>query len=211
MVLGYPPGADPTTARDSLKDDPILYEEPAPFIHLYQAGFNGQALINAIEEDDVEWNWSATGGTTDNPKLSLTRDSRSINLDHFITKNRELPFTAGQVAGYSLLLQVERAIWNYRLTYDLHLTDGQGWSILKYGHGGQYLMHTDHGPNDPRRISVIAYLNTVESGGATIFPYVDAAIQPVEGNIAVFPSGNPYSHLAEPAQTPKYVLVSFFV
>ena len=211
MVLEYPPGADPRTARDSLESNPITHEEPAPFIHLYKTGFDGQALINAIESDNVDWHWSATGGTTNNPKFSLTRDSRSMSLDGYIHDNRGFPFTAGQVAGFGMLLQIERAVWDYRLTYNLDLKDHQGWSILKYGYGGQYLMHTDHGRNDPRRISVVAYLNTVKNSGATIFPYVDVAIQPVEGNIAVFPSGNAYSHLAEPAQETKYAAVSWFI
>ena len=110
MVLEYPPGADPRTARDSLESNPITHEEPAPFIHLYKTGFDGQALINAIESDNVDWHWSATGGTTNNPKFSLTRDSRSMSLDGYIHDNRGFPFTAGQVAGFGMLLQKFKCI-----------------------------------------------------------------------------------------------------
>lgn len=210
-MVNYPPGANPRMAQESLETDPFPHEEPAPFMHLYKSGCNGQAFINDLEaEENVEWKWASTGGTN-GATISLVRDSRTTDFEKVLYGRIGSGFKSAQLTGFPILYQLERAVWDYRQTYDLKLSSGQGWSILKYGHGGQYLMHTDHGSSDPRLISVIAYLNTVKNGGSTVFPYMDVQIEATEGDILVFPSSNPYSHLAEPAQDSKYVIVSFFV
>jgi len=141
----------------------------------------------------------------------LVRDSRTTDFETLLMSRIGSDFKSTQLTGFPILYQIERAVWDYRQTYDLQLSTNQSWSILKYGHGGQYLMHTDHGSNDPRLISVITYLNTVNNGGSTIFPYMDVQVEATEGDILIFPSSNPYSHLAEPAQDTKYVIVSFFL
>ena len=221
-------------AKESLEDNPLSYEEIAPFMHLYKGGFDGQAVIDGLEGDGAEWSFSATGGSGERRKFSLTRDSRSlsldtyvehpqasyeeksdgphrVDLDDYVNENSEGSSTSGQEASFDLMFHLERAIWHYRLHYDLHLKTGQGWGVIKYGHGGHYLLHIDHGGVDARQVSILAYLNDVEKGGETVFPYMKTTIKPAEGNIVVFPSSYPYAHLAAPAVDPKYVVVSWFV
>jgi hypothetical protein len=210
-MVNYPPDANPHMAQKSLETDPFPHEEPAPFMHLYKSGCDGQAFIDDLEaEEDIEWGWASTGGTA-RGTISLVRDSRTTDFETLLNSRIGSDFKPTQLTGFPILYQMERAVWDYRQTYDLQLSTNQSWSILKYGHGGQYLMHTDHGSNDPRLISVITYLNTVNSGGSTIFPYMDVQVEATEGDILIFPSSNPYSHLAEPAQDTKYVIVSFFL
>jgi hypothetical protein len=210
-MVNYPSDANPLMAQASLETDPFPHEEPAPFMHLYKSGCNSQAFIDDLEaEENIEWNWASTGGSTQRT-ISLVRDSRTTDFEIILQSSTGSDLKPTQLTGFPILYQLERAVWDYRQTYDLELSRNQGWSILKYGHGGQYLMHTDHGSSDPRLISVIAYLNTVESGGSTVFPYMGVQIEATESDILIFPSSNPYSHFAEPAQDTKYVLVSFFL
>ncbi len=218
-------------AKDSLEDDPPIYEEIAPFMHLYKTGFDGQSVLDGFEEDDVPWDFAATGGSAESKRYSLIRDSRTTSLDNYVlskliepggTASRRLDLgeyvlegasrTPGQLAGFKVLYQAERAIWHYRGHYDLHqIREMQGWGAIKYGHGGHYALHTDHGRTDPRIVSVLIYLNTVQNGGETDFPYMNATVRPIEGNIVVFPSSFPYAHLAAPVVEPKYSVVTWFL
>ncbi len=200
-------------ARASLRENPFPYEEPAPFVHLYHGGFNGQALIDAFEATG-EWRQAMTGGS-DGGKVGTHRDSRTIGLD-MAFKERGETLNDVQKAGFPVLYAAERAIWNYRQTYDLHLSGQQGWIINKYGHGGNYLPHTDHGSTDPRILSAVIYLNTVRDGGRTFFLEWDWQASCVEGDILLFPSSYPYIHEAEPVglndpTQVKYSMVTWFV
>ena len=153
-------------ARTSLKEHPFPYEEPVPFVHLYHGGFDGQALIDAFEATG-EWRPAMTGGNGKG-KVGKHRDSRTIQLEMPFSEKGET-LNDVQKAGFPILYATERAIWDYRNTYDLHLNGRQDWVINKYGHGGHYLPHTDHGPTDPRILSAVIYLNTITDGGRTFF------------------------------------------
>ena len=211
-MVNYPSDANPHMAQASLETDPFPHEEPAPFMHLYKSGCDSQAFIDDLEaEENIEWLMAQTGGSPETPGgISLVRDSRTTDFERVLHSSVGSDFKPTQLTGFPILYQLERAVWDYRQTYDLRLSRNEGWSILKYGHGGQYLMHMDHGHNFPRLISVIAYLNTVKGSGSTVFPYMGVEIEAIESNILIFPSSNPYAHLAEPTQDTKYVLVSFF-
>jgi hypothetical protein len=95
------------------------------------------------------------------------------------------------------MYEAERAIWDYRTIHDLELTRNPGWTINKYGHGGEYKIHCDHGSSDPRVLSCLVYLNTVKDGGGTVFPFLDFSTPCIEGTIVLFPSSYAYSHVAE--------------
>ena len=85
-------------------------------------------------------------------------------------------------------------------------------SMLEYLAGdGFYKPHTDFGPEMPRTISAVLYLNNVEEGGETYFDQFDLGINPMEGRLILFPSTFPYSHEARsPISGNKYILVTWF-
>ena len=88
---------------------------------------------------------------------------------------------------------------------------GEGLQILHYAVGGEYKPHYDyfnpyitgeavHYYRGGQRIAtVIMYLNNVDEGGETIFPYVKVSVNPVKGSALLFynctPDGrsDPYS------------------
>ena len=200
-------------ARTSLKEHPFPYEEPVPFVHLYHGGFDGQALIDAFEATG-EWRPAMTGGNGKG-KVGKHRDSRTIQLEMPFSEKGET-LNDVQKAGFPILYATERAIWDYRNTYDLHLNGRQDWVINKYGHGGHYLPHTDHGPTDPRILSAVIYLNTITDGGRTFFLEWDWQASCIEGDILLFPSSYPYTHEAEPVGLDdptqvKYSMVTWFI
>jgi hypothetical protein len=197
-------------ARDSLKDFPPTYEEPVPFVHVYQGGFEGLPFIDAFEGSS-EWRAATTGGRG---LISPFRDSRALTVLNDVGGGETLNDT--QRTGLPILYAVERAVWHYRETHDLSLNRSQGWTINKYGHGGNYLPHTDHGHRDPRLLSCVVYLNTITDGGRTFFLEWDWQSPCIEGNILLFPSGYPYIHesepvgLSDPTQV-KYSMVTWYI
>lgn len=75
---------------------------------------------------------------------------------------------------------------------------GEGLQVLKYEPGNEYLPHNDyfdpnesssaiHTRNGGQRIAtLLMYLNTVEEGGATVFPDTGGMIPAVQGNAYLF-------------------------
>ena len=219
-MVTFPKGIpNPHLARTSLEDDPFPHLEIAPFLYVYHYPFDGQALVDAIEKDGDITRWNAAKvGRGDNQRIGLHRDSRSqVLTDHLGEFDPEAEietYTELQKAAYPVLYHVERAVWDYRIKNNLELQDNSGWVINKYGHGGQYKVHVDHGTDDPRLLSVVCYLNTVKDGGRTFFPFQNVATDCVEGNIVLFPSSYAYAHASEPAGRysgeTKYSMAAFF-
>jgi prolyl 4-hydroxylase len=84
------------------------------------------------------------------------------------------------------------------------LENGEGLQILRYGPGTEYLPHYDYfDPGEAgtpailkrggQRVgSIVCYLNTPESGGATVFPDVGLEVAPVRGNAVFFSYDRPH-------------------
>ena len=82
--------------------------------------------------------------------------------------------------------------------------NGEGLQVLRYGPGTEYLPHYDY--FDPaeagtptilrrggQRVgSIVCYLNTPQSGGATVFPDVGLEVAPVRGNAVFFSYDRPH-------------------
>ena len=80
---------------------------------------------------------------------------------------------------------------------------GEGLQVLRYTKGAQYLPHFDY--FDPREAgtsallarggqrvaTLIMYLNTPESGGATVFPDLGLQVKPVRGQAVFFSYAEP--------------------
>jgi prolyl 4-hydroxylase len=84
------------------------------------------------------------------------------------------------------------------------LVNGEGLQILRYRPGAEYKPHYDYfDPSQPgtpaiverggqRVATVVMYLNTPESGGATIFPDIHFDVGPVKGNAVFFSYDRPH-------------------
>lgn len=105
-----------------------------------------------------------------------------------------------------------RTVWfycdRYAKKYDVSFLSTEPAQILKYAPGEYYNPHCDAGPNVPRVISALLYLNDVEEGGETEFINFGASIKPKAGRLVIFPSNYAYTHAARlPKSGNKYVAV----
>ena len=87
---------------------------------------------------------------------------------------------------------------------DWPVENGEGLQILRYGPGAEYKPHYDY--FDPalsgtpsilkrggqRVASLVCYLNTPASGGATVFPDVQLDVAPIKGNAVFFSYDRPH-------------------
>ena len=165
------------------------------------------AIDNSLELIDIAnaapdaWNPSPVGGPN-----NVDTDARRSNSFQFpIHFSNPLSFfkTAQKIYLYAQQYAQENGIF---------FTHMEQISMLEYLAGdGFYKPHFDFGPEHPRTISAILYLNDVEQGGETYFDQFDISVEPKIGRLVLFPSTFPYSHEARlPLSGNKYVLVTWF-
>jgi len=86
--------------------------------------------------------------------------------------------------------------------------------IKKYQVGGvdrfdEHVDVIDH-KSAKRCLAMLFYLNDVNEGGKTIFPYQDKSFTPVKGSVIIFPPTWEYPHLGEPPiSSPKYIMSTY--
>ena len=77
---------------------------------------------------------------------------------------------------------------------------------------GYHAWHCDnaHVGSSRRMLVVMAYLNTVESGGETEFLYQSTRVQPVQGTLLIFPAYFTHAHRGNPTlKGNKYIITSW--
>lgn len=162
---------------------------------------NSQELIDIANANPDGWSQSAVGGFADIDTDVRRSNSFSIPV-HF---ENPLSFfkTAQKIYLYAQQFAQENGIFFNHM---------ESISMLEYLSGdGFYKPHLDFGPNTPRTLSAVLYLNDVEEGGETYFDQLDLGVKPREGRLILFPSTFPYSHEARnPQSGNKYVLVTWF-
>jgi hypothetical protein len=162
---------------------------------------NPQELIDIANSIPDNWMPSALGGDG-----SVDTDSRRSNSFPFPVhfENPLVFFSTAQ----KIYLQANK----YAQDNDIFFSHMEKISMLEYLAGdGFYKPHHDFGPDTPRAMSAILYLNDVEEGGETYFDQFDISVQPKAGRLVLFPATFPYSHEARhPISGNKYVLVTWF-
>ena len=133
-----------------------------------------------------------------------------------INKNIRSNMTLG-IDQYSYTVKTEfynmcKTVWHYSdlyaKKYNVSFYSTEPCQILKYSPGEFYEPHFDAGPNAPRVVSAILYLNDVEDGGETDFINFGIKIKPKAGRLVIFPSNYAYQHAARPPKNEdKYVAV----
>ena len=86
--------------------------------------------------------------------------------------------------------------------------------IKKYEVGGvdrfdEHVDVIDH-KSAKRCLAMLFYLNDIDSGGKTVFPYQNKEFTPKRGNVIIFPPTWEYPHLGEPPiGSPKYIMSTY--
>lgn len=100
-------------------------------------------------------------------------------------------------------------------SFQFCMTADTGYQVQKYAKNiGFYNPHTDGSPwvgnASHRTLGVIIYLNTVETGGGTHFPFHQTVIDAVAGRVALFPAywTHPHEGLM-PLSSDKWIVSTF--
>ena len=83
--------------------------------------------------------------------------------------------------------------------------------IARYPLGGHFEWHSDNLGNGvtTRVITVLWYLNSVDEGGETEYPWQNVSVKPVEGRLLICPVSWTHVHRgAPPVSDPKYIAIT---
>lgn len=160
-----------------------------------------QQLIDIANSIPDGWMPSAIGGDANID--TDARRSNSFNFPIHFTNPLIFFSTAQKIYLYAHQYADENAIFFSHM---------EQISMLEYLAGdGFYKAHYDFGPETPRLMSAVLYLNDVEEGGETYFDQLNISVEPKAGRLILFPAGYPYAHEARnPVSGNKYVLVTWF-
>ncbi|MFK7873871.1 MAG: prolyl hydroxylase family protein [Oligoflexales bacterium] len=86
-----------------------------------------------------------------------------------------------------------------------------GFLIARYLPGEACILHVDGQCSAPpqnqlRLATFLLYLNTLEQGGETVFPFQDVQLQPEAGSVVLFPPMHTHPHEVLAAKEPRYIL-----
>ena len=86
------------------------------------------------------------------------------------------------------------------------------FKVTRYDIGGKFTMHSDNigGSTEVTRIiTAIWYLNDVEEGGETDYPWQNQLIKPQQGRLLLCPVGWPFIHQGRPPVSgSKYIIIT---
>ena len=175
-----------------------------------------EAIENALEHSSRIGSWERAKVV--NSDGSITNEETRTNDGLFLPAATSISDDPHQAA----LIEIAKILaFNYAECLTDYLSRFQGivdtkveqvgLHFLKYELGEQFTAHIDDGPNSPRRVSGLAYLNDDYDGGELYFPKFNLTYSPVAGDIVIFPSGIPYEHSALPIKSGvKYCVATWW-
>ena len=106
------------------------------------------------------------------------------------------------IVGWSnyFLYTFKNCIKNYAKEFNLNqlYVEIQNINVLKYGLGGHYVPHIDHGIKTPRTLSLIFLLNDDYEGGELVFKTPgfeqESIFEPKKNRLIILPSNFQYPH-----------------
>ena len=113
-------------------------------------------------------------------------------------------------ANNMIFKSLREAEMNYKEQFAINFDTHDAYQILKYGKGHFFDLHQDDSKSYPRRISFSYYLNDDYEGGEIEFPRFNLKIKAEAGDMLIFPSNYPYTHLVhEVTQGIRYTIVDW--
>lgn len=205
MMQNTPSAAPGSSQIQALSDKP-----PAnPFFGIYEnslpAGFC-DALIQRFDADPQVGPGLYGNGTREGAVNPSIKQTTEINLDGTQQGWRDETRVLMQSLGRHLKRYMET--WGRAFPCEIiH----EPLKIARYPIGGQFDWHSDNLGNGvtTRVITALWYLNTVDEGGETEYPWQGMAVRPVEARLLLCPVGWTYIHRgAPPVSGPKYIAIT---
>lgn len=162
-----------------------------------------------VEHYSVNGDWvpALTAGDVDhNSDKSISRRSDVITLSN-LTEEIDRNFDR------LVYLAFNKAYILYRDKFpSLRIENDEGYNILRYSVGGQYIEHVDQGKENNRSISAVICLNDDYEGGELEFFGGKYRLKLKKGSIIVFPSNFLYPHRVCPVTSGcRYTIVTWYV
>lgn len=179
------------------------YVEPAPGILVFENVVDNPQRFIDIASNIDDWQVPKIG-TDDGPTVDLNSRSCSIL--------RLNPSFKNPIEWFELA----KIIWTYGNEYSrnfyIPFANMELLQMIKYNPNTDfYKPHADDGPDFPRCISSILYLNDVSKGGETHFDKFNVSVSPKAGRLLMFPSNFVYTHEGRPPiNETKHVVVTWF-
>lgn len=192
----------------------MIHNKPATCISVYKNVFSKndakvfiEALNKNIEEGWSELNWENSG--TGNGMVSNYRTSLICSAIPLMKPYPETQLS--KLFNETIVDPVKKVCEDYREEYMIQTGFHEAYQILKYFPGAEYHAHADHGKLNGRVYSMVATLGEPEEGGSLEFPFFDVSVECEVGNVILFPSNFPYTHIAHPVvKGVKYSLVTWY-
>ena len=185
---------------------------------VYNNVFDPKNFVDLIEEEsNLNWpylTWEYSG--TDAGTISFYRTSYQMELQPIMSDNvpEENRLHEASKIWMNCFREIDKCVFDYREQYNLSLEADEGYRILKYPSGSEYLSHADAGMGSLRQLSMVGWLNDDYEGGELEFDYFGIKIKPKAGSLVIFPSNYLYRHTAYPVKEDstdiKYVFVTWF-
>lgn len=168
--------------------------------------------------DEIGRPGETVGGLLANTKV--TTDIRLSEMENWtgewsVERLREVGYDMPSLDAQMVSIVTE-VLRSYVATYEslanMNFKD-TGYQMQRYKKGeGFYKRHVDGDPCQcsERILALVIYLNDVEEGGGTCFPWQGVTVQPRAGRVAVFPANWMYPHEAlVPASGDKFIISTF--
>jgi hypothetical protein len=199
--------------------NPGFFETPVVGISLYKNVIDPHNFIDFLERccsddtSDIEWLWSITGDGYGSGRTSEYRSSMNCSLHPLLNLNLDRNSPDGNLKNIferEILSKLRIPIVNYQTTYRIDSAYSEPYQVLKYTENAGYRAHYDCGKS-LRVFSLVASLAEADSGGELEFPFFNYKVKLETGDVVIFPSNHPYTHIAHPIDSGvKYSLVSWF-
>lgn len=198
--------------------DFVLGEFTTPIVgvSLYKKVFDPGDFLNILEKrcsdpySDLEWQWASTGDGEKSNTQSEYRSSVNCSLHPIMAENEEEE-EIYKIFTNSIKDKLRIPIVNYQTQYRIQGALCEPYQVLKYSEGASYRAHYDCGKLSPRVFSLVASLREAEEGGDLEFPFFNYKVKLSQGDVVIFPSNHPYTHIAHPIYSGvKYALVTWF-
>lgn len=118
---------------------------------------------------------------------------------------------------YPIFSSLQYAINSYILKYEIlnpvPYKINESFNIQKYVKGQHFIkphFESSNIYNRDRFLTWMVYLNDVENGGSTKFPYYSLSIKPSKGNILIWPAEFTHTHFGDIVEDEKYIITGWF-
>ena len=173
-------------------------------------------LVEIFNKESDNHHIGMVGNATIMPEVKNTLDFELMSNDKYEKEVKTLTDVANDKIDDYILKYKTNSEFDTPLYLFQQGTFYPNWQLQYYkkceGHFQKYHTESEYGTNANRIFAVMFYLNDVERGGETEFPYWDLKIKPKKGTFLVWPAPWPWIHAGNsPESNDKYIVTTWLV